>query len=181
MFILLSFVIILGVILIFSSKRLSPVPYFPTNAKDLQLIIKALGLTNNQTIIDLGAGDGIVIFESANKALEKKVGTQFIAVEINPILILILHLRRLLNKNKKNVKIVWGDFFKLNLNTLTRKPVNTVTCYLYISPWFLDAVSKRILSQFPKAKIVSYMYPIKSLKKKEKTEEGKNTIYIYSP
>jgi 16S rRNA A1518/A1519 N6-dimethyltransferase RsmA/KsgA/DIM1 with predicted DNA glycosylase/AP lyase activity len=145
----------------------------------MSLIVDSLDLKNNQTVIDLGAGDGIVIFEAASKALGKKLNTQFVAVDINPILILILHLHRFFHPNKKNIEIVRGDFFTLNFSSLTTHYSLLTTIYLYISPWFLDKVSKRILSEFPKAKIVSYMYPIKSLKKKERKIYAKHTIFVY--
>jgi hypothetical protein len=71
-FLLVVFVVLVGfVILLFSSKTLSPIPYFPSQKIDLPLIIKALNLQNNQTVFDLGAGDGIVIFEAAKKAYQK--------------------------------------------------------------------------------------------------------------
>ena len=55
-------------------------------------------------MIDLGAGDGIVIFKAASQAFQKRLNTKFIAVEINPVLILILYLRRLFHPNKKILK-----------------------------------------------------------------------------
>src|SRR3989344_4036122 len=176
-FIFIAFLFL--IIFVFSSKKLSPIPYFPTNKKDIVLIIKALDLENSQTILDLGAGDGIVIFEAALKAKEKNLKTKFVAVEINPILILLLYLRRFFHPNKKNIRIIRADFFILNFKLITdyRSPI---TVYLYISTWFLEKVSKKILKEFPKAKIVSYMYPIKSLKKKERIIRGKNSIFVYN-
>lgn len=188
--------------MIFSSKKFSPVPYFPSNKKDMSLIVDSLDLKNNQTVIDLGAGDGIVVFEAATSALEKKLNTKFVAVDINPVLILILHLRRLFHPNKKNIRIIRGDFFDMSLRASakqtkqkiatssdecrsprndkkTMKRWNNVTIYLYISPWFLDKVTKRALQQIPQAKIVSYMYPVKSLKKRERIIQGKNNIFTY--
>ncbi|PIP63272.1 hypothetical protein COW97_03440, partial [Candidatus Roizmanbacteria bacterium CG22_combo_CG10-13_8_21_14_all_34_12] len=109
----LILLLIISVILIFSSKTLSPIPYFPSQPIDMPLIVKALNLKNNQTVIDLGAGDGIVIFKAAQQSYKQKLNTKFVAVEINLILILIIHLRRLFHPNKKNIKIVYGDIFKM--------------------------------------------------------------------
>ncbi|OGK23544.1 hypothetical protein A3A46_04430 [Candidatus Roizmanbacteria bacterium RIFCSPLOWO2_01_FULL_37_13] len=206
----LLFIIALVVILIFSSKRFSPIPFFPTNKYDLPLIIKSLDLKNNQVIFDLGAGDGIVIFEASKEAYRKKLNTKFIAVEINPILIILLHLRHFFHPNKKNIKIILADLFTMSLRALAKqsrnyeiaslltsftprndkiimKPrqtwltqFNNITIYLYISPWFLDKVTKKVLKEIPKARIVSYMYPIKSLRHKEKLIKGKNFVFIYS-
>jgi SAM-dependent methyltransferase len=179
LFIVVLIVIIISVIAIFAVPQFSPIPYFPTQKKDLPLIIKAFKLRNNQVIYDLGAGDGLVIFEAAKFAKRKRLNTQFVAVEINPILVMILNLKKLFNPNKKNIKIIWADLFKFKLdNSLTRKLPN-ITIYLYVSPWFLDKILSRLQSQFKNFSIVSYMYPIKSLKKKEKIIHGKNSIHSY--
>ncbi len=174
-----SLIIVFGIIILFSSKHFSPIPYFPTNKKDLSKIIQVLELKNNQTVIDLGAGDGIIIFKAAEEALKKHLNAQFVAIEINPVLILFLNIRRLLHPNKRNIKIVFGDMFKMKLNNLTFD-ISNLTFYLYISPWFLEKVSKKVLTSFPNAKIISYMYPIKSLKKKERIIKGKNSVFIYN-
>jgi len=176
----IAFIIfIIIIIFIFSSKKFSPIPYFPSQPVDLPLIIKALNLKSNQTVFDLGAGDGIIIFKAAQQAYKQKLNTQFVAVEINPVLILILHLRRLFHPNKKNIVIICDDIFNINFDSLTREPVNFLTVYLYISPWFLEKTISNIKNQISRFSVVSYMYMIKSLKKREKVIQGKNKIFIY--
>lgn len=174
------FLVLTIIIFLFSSNFFSPIPYFPTNKKDLPLIIKALDLKNKQIIFDLGAGDGIVIFEAAKKAYEKKLNTKFFAVEINPILILIMYIKRLFHPNKKNIKIIYEDIFKMNfnINSKTSKTVNSQTFYLYISPWYMEKTLKNIKKQIKKFKIVSYFYPLPKIKPK-KTLLGVNKIFIY--
>lgn len=179
----LLFIIFVIVTLLFSSSHLSPIPYFPTNKKDLPLIIKAFKLKNNQTIIDLGAGDGMVIFEAAKAAFEKKLNTQFVAVDINPVLILIMHLRRLFHPNRKNIKIIRSDLFKNEfINFINFK--NSVIIYLYVSPWFLEKIIKEIINwklEIGNLSIISYMYPIKSLKNRQKMIKGrKHDIFVYN-
>ncbi len=176
---LIILIIFFGIIFLFSSKTLSPIPYFPSNKKDLPLIIKALNLKNNQVVFDLGAGDGIVIFEAAKKAYEKNLNTQFFAVEINPVLLLIMYIKRLFHPNKKNIKIVYDDIFKINIKKFLNFDFSLLTFYLYISPWYLEKTVSNLKSQISNLKIVSYMYPIKSLKNKQKIINGKNKIFIY--
>src|SRR3990167_3969725 len=92
------FIIIFAVCLLIYylvSTNLNPVPYFPTNSKDQNKVINALNLKNNQIVIDLGAGDGKIIFKSAKIAHAKKINTQFIAIDINFFLFLTMLLRRL--------------------------------------------------------------------------------------
>ncbi|KKP68285.1 MAG: hypothetical protein UR63_C0004G0023 [Candidatus Roizmanbacteria bacterium GW2011_GWC2_35_12] len=171
------------IILLFSSKTFSPIPYFPSQPVDLPLIVKALNLRNNQTIIDLGAGDGIVIFKAATQAQKKKLNAKFIAVEINPVLILILHLRRLFHPNRKNIKIIHEDIFNINFKDFIDF-TDLMTIYLYISPWFLEktisSINQQLAIRNQQLTIVSYMYPIKSMKKVEKIIKGKNNIFVYS-
>ncbi len=93
MFLAVLFISVFIISYIFVSRKHSPVPYFPTNKKDVPLIIKALNLKLNHTVIDLGAGDGLVIFKAADEAYERGFDTKFYAVEINPILILILYIK----------------------------------------------------------------------------------------
>ncbi len=177
-FLLFLFLAGIIIILLFSSKTFSPIPYFPSNKKDLHLIIKALNLKNNQVVIDLGAGDGIVIFEAAKKAYQKGLNTQFIAVEINPILILIMFFKKLFHPNKKNIKIVFEDIFKFNPPPLTLHVIR-YTFYVYLSPWSLETIIKNLKLKIKKFNLVSYMYPIKTLKNKQKVINGLKKIYLY--
>jgi len=166
-------IIIFIILLIFVSRKLSPVPYFPTNLKDIPLIIKALNLEKNNTVVDLGAGDGLVIFASAEEAFKKRFNTKFYAVEINPVLILILYLKRLFHKNRKNIFIIFDDFTKMRL-----KRFNNSVFYLYLSPKYLNIVYKKIKTEAKNPKIASYFYKIPN-QKLLKEIRGKNNIYLY--
>jgi SAM-dependent methyltransferase len=189
-FLFIIFFSLLIIILFFSSPHLSPIPYFPSNKKDLPLIIKALNLKNNQVVFDLGAGDGIVIFEAAKKAFEKKLNTQFFAVEINPVLILIMWIRWLFHPNKKNIKIIRADIFTYNFchavlrfegsasQILKRVQDDNVVIYLYFSPWYLEKVIKNLKSQIKNFSLISYFYPVPKMQAK-KIFEGKNKIFTY--
>lgn len=181
-FIITSFFITIIIIFIFSSKFFSPIPYFPSNKKDLPLIIKALDLKNNQIVFDLGAGDGLVIFESAKKAYEKKLNTKFLAVEINPILILIMSIKRLFHPNKKNIKIIFADMFKMDFSKFIAND-QKLTFYLYISPWYIKDIIKNLKLKIKNFSLVSYMYPVKFLKTKKnkfRIIQGKNRIFLYN-
>lgn len=182
MYFLIGLIIFLFVIIIiFSFPRFSPIPYFPSNGKDIPLILAALNLKRNQTIIDLGAGDGIVIFKAAERALQNKLNTKFIAVEINPVLLLVLHIRRLLHPNRKNIKIVNTDIFSMNYSQLTTNHYPLTTFYIYISPWFIEKTVLNITKQIKNFDLVSYFYQVKCLPKyKEELKEGVHKIYRYA-
>lgn len=174
----LSLIVALTIIYFFTSKKASPIPYFPSNKQDLPLILEALNLRNGQTVVDLGAGDGLVVFESAAEAQKRRLNTQFIAVEINPILVLILHLRKFVHPNRKNIKVIMADMFKLNLKSVIRNPQSQIVIFLYISPWYMEKVYKKLEKDLRSFELVSYFYgiPKKTLKK---TVQGVNKVFIY--
>lgn len=179
MFIFTVILIVIGTILVFFAvPALSPIPYFPSNKKDLSLILKMLSLKNNQVIVDLGAGDGIVIFAAAQYAFEKRLNTQFVAVEINPFLYLLLKLRLMFHKHRKNIKIVFGNMFTLNYKNLLPVVKSQVTFYLYISPWLIMKAIEAIQQYRKEFTILSYMYPIEN-RKPVAVEKGKHIMYRY--
>ena len=165
-------------------------------------------MKNSQTVIDLGAGDGVVVFEAADESWKRKLSTKFIALEINPVLMGILWMKWLLHPNRKNIRIIWRDMFKINFDlviggshardpdsaqarqfisrpstggkSMTGRIYNQqITFYLYISPWLIEKVISRIQKHLPGSSFVSYFYPIRSLKKKEKVLRGVHNTYYY--
>lgn len=172
------FGLVLAFIFLFTSPTLSPVPYFPTNKKDIKLILDALEIQNNQVVFDLGAGDGLVLLEAAKEAHKKKLDTVFIGLEINPVLVLILLIRRMFHPNRKNIRIVLGDMFKDDFKKYLNKNDSAVF-YMYISPWFLEKVTRRLISIGNQTTIVSYMYAIKSLSEIQTTQQGLHKVYCY--
>lgn len=174
-------IVLFIIIIIFASPTLSPIPYFPSNARDLPIILKALDLKKDEIMFDLGAGDGIIIFAAAAEALKKNLNTEFVAVEMNPILGAILHIRRLIHPNKKNIRIVTADMFKVKYKTYI-KPDQKVTVYLYVSPRFIPRIINHLKILIPRFMLVSYFYPIENAM--EPFASGEHSVYrkeIYRP
>ncbi len=152
-------IIFLTVIIIFAFPQFSPIPYFPSNPKDLPLIIQALKLKNDHTIFDLGAGDGIIVFEAAKESYKLGLNTFFVAIEMNPILVAVLHIRRFFHPNKNQIKIILGDMFKLQYKQISPSP-NSIGVYIYVSPRFIPRIISTMQNQFQRFYLVSYYYPI---------------------
>ncbi len=163
-FFIFIIVILFVIIVIFASPTLSPIPYFPSNAKDLPLILKALNMDHGETVIDMGAGDGTVIFAAAHEALKKEMDTEFIAVEINPVLAALLYLKWIFHPNRSNIKIVTGDMFKAKYKSLVAVD-SKITVYIYVSPRFIPRIINHMSVLFPRFRVVSYYYPIESTAK----------------
>lgn len=171
-------IILILALFVFSNKKISPIPYYPTNSSDIPLVLKLFNLKNNQIIIDLGAGDGKIIFKTADLAYKKNLNTKFFAVEINPLLILIMHFKVFFHPNKKNIKIIFSDMFKLNLKKIFAENQSQITFYIYISPWYMKSILKNLKKQLKRFTIISYFYPVLKLRPK-KVLSGKNKIYLY--
>ncbi len=175
-FIILTLLIF--VIALFAFPSLSPVPYFPSNHKDIDLIIKEMKLTDSDTVVDLGAGDGVVIFRAASYAYAQRLNTKFIAIEINPILIVVMQIICLLHRNRKNILIKKFDMFNEPLDTL---PIATRSAlfYMYLSPRYLPALAKKIAHLKMKRRIVTYFYSIDGLKANLTNTSGIHSISVY--
>lgn len=177
------FLLLLAIIIVFAFPQFSPIPYFPSNKKDLSLILKALDIQKDQTIIDFGAGDGMVIFAAATEAYIKNLNTRFIALDINPILTVIMHLRRILHPNRKNIVIMRTNMFTLDIERLLTYVPSTrdrlLTCFFYISPRFLEPMVEKLEKVKGKKSVVSYFYPIPRLKKSEISTKGIHAVYKY--
>lgn len=172
----LFIILIFGVIIVFSFPQFSPIPYFPTNKKDLHLVIEALNLKNDQIIYDLGAGDGEIIFEAARQSLEKNVNTEFVAVDINPVLCLIMWIRKAFHPNKKNIHIIWKDLFKTHFENEQKK---YVTVFLYVSPWFIEKILSHVQKSIIIHSVVSYYYAVSSLRRRQKETKGIHSVFSY--
>ncbi|MFA6005942.1 MAG: hypothetical protein WC775_05685 [Patescibacteria group bacterium] len=155
------------------SSKFSPIPYFPTQSTDMGLILKALGLKKADTLYDLGAGDGKIILAAVQDSPCTVKG-----VEIHPLLIAIMHIRRLLSPQREQIHIIWRSLFRLNISDAT-------VIYLYVGPFFMKQIMDKIRKDRPPhlRRIVSYWYdfqlekPFEWLPKRRKIQ-GKNAIHI---
>lgn len=150
--------VLLVVIVVFASPRISPIPYFPSHKKDIPLIVSSLKISNNQVIFDLGAGDGVVIFAAALDAYRQNINTRFVAIELNPILGVILHLRRLFHPNKNQITIAIGNMFRVDYPEFIGS--DAPTFYIYVSPRFIPRIINHVRISQPHFRLVSYFYPI---------------------
>lgn len=190
-------VVLITFLVLFVSRRNSPIPYFPSNKQDVGRIISVLKLQKNQIIYELGAGDGIVVFHAASATHKRRLNTQFVAIEINPLLILVMHVRRLFHPNKHNISIQRADIFTTNYELPTRnlKPEtrnsqletinHQLTFFTYISPWYMQKTIANAASQLPDssaARWVSYFYDVPRgpyRKRLLSHESGVHDVYAY--
>ena len=104
----LVFIVVLLWILIPSLYGLPPVPTKPERVRNA---LKLAELKPNETLYDLGAGDGRVLFIAAREFESKAVG-----MEVGPIQCAWIWLRIITGGMQDRIQIRWANFYKADLH-----------------------------------------------------------------
>lgn len=119
-------------------------PWVPSFSRDLERALRLADLKAGETFIDLGCGDGRVVFAAA-----EKFGAEAIGYEIALPMALVCLLR----KKRERARFIFKDLFKADLS-------NADVVYLFGMPSTLrgglSAKLRRDLK--PGARIVSYAF-----------------------
>ncbi len=95
--------------------------YQPTPRSAVETMLRFAELGPSDRLFDLGAGTGAIVFPAARVYRARVVG-----VEVEPIRVLILRLRRLLGPFSDRITIRWGNLFHLDFREAT-----VVTAFLW--------------------------------------------------
>jgi len=138
-------------------------PFVPTNKKRLATMMKMANLQPEETMLDLGSGDGRIVLAAA------KTGAHCIGIEINPVLHVFAKLKALC-KRSKNV-----EFKRINLWKYDLSKVDVM--FLYFIPNKMERLHKKILKEMkPGTRIVSHGFKFSNWQYVEKN--GKIYLYI---
>lgn len=102
-----------------------------------------------QTIIDVGSGDGRVLFAAAKK------GANAIGIEINPYLVRFTQLKALLGAYKGSIRVRWQNLWKADLR-------DADIIFVYLIPWKMDVLAQKIKKEVPPGSLVisnSFIFP----------------------
>ena len=142
---MLACLIVLVVFLCFAIPGFFGAPYVPTLSKNMKTALDMLDLKPGQTMIELGCGDGKVVVAAAQR------GWKVVGYELNPVLAAIAWVRTV--RYRKQVKIVWGNFFTKDL-----PPADGVFCF--VMPRFMSEVSKKLAKSYKKIRVASFAFAI---------------------
>lgn len=104
---LLLFVLILLWILIPALYGLPPVP---TKPERIRKALKLVNLQPNETLYDLGAGDGRVLLIAA-----REFGAKAVGIEVGPIQCALIWLRAVSSGFGNQIQVKWANFYKADL------------------------------------------------------------------
>jgi len=122
---------IIGLLWIFV-PALYGLPPVPTNQNRIRKALQLANLQPNETIYDLGAGDGRVLLIAAREFHAKAVG-----IEIGPVQCALIWLRVVASGFGNHIQVKWGNYLKADLSQAdvvflyaTSKEVLRVAAYL---------------------------------------------------
>ena len=147
MFIFLLIILLILISVVGTTYRYGIGPA-PTSIKVKRALLKALPLNPLGTIYELGAGFGTLAFSLADRYPSSRV----IAIEISVIPLIFLHIRQALFP-RKNLHILYGDFFQKNL-----LDAGLIVCYLYRGA--MKKLEIKIKKECPKAMIVTHTFAL---------------------
>lgn len=95
--------------------------YQPTPRRSVEAMLRLAEVGPADVVFDLGAGTGAIVFRAA-----RTYRAQVLAVEVEPIRVAILRLRRRLGPASDRIRIRWGNLFGIDFRGAT-----VVTCFLW--------------------------------------------------
>lgn len=163
LFAFLFFTVILYYLIYTSYSSQAGAIYYPSKKEAVDQMLKLAGVTDKDTVFDLGSGDGRIIIAAAQK------GAKAVGFEIDPIL--VWQSRQKIKKAKVEnlAKVCFQSFWKADFNQAT-----VITLYLF--PRFMDKLQDILEKKLTHPLILvsnDYEFPRKKYFKKQ----GK--IYLY--
>jgi hypothetical protein len=152
-------VIILAVC--FGGVLLFGAPYLPTLEPQVKTALKLAGLKPGDTLLELGCGDGRVLIAAARQ------GINAVGYELNPLLALMCWLRT--RRYRKNVKVIWGNFWQKDW------PDSQAIFVFLLDKYMLKLDKKCMQYKHKPVKLVSYAFAVPG-RQPAKTENG---LFLY--
>jgi SAM-dependent methyltransferase len=123
--------------------------YQPTPRAAVETMLRWAEVSRDDTVYDLGAGTGAIVFRAA-----RECGAHVVGVEVEPIRVLILRLRRALGRRADLVTLTWGNLFQLDF-----RPATVVTAFLW--PGAMARLRPKLEKELrPGARLVSHCHPV---------------------
>ena len=153
--------IVLALILIFGFVILFGAPFLPTLIKQIDPIFELLDLQEGQTLIELGSGDGRILYEAGKRGLNA------IGFELNPILVVYSMVKTW--RYRKKVKIIWGNYWK-------EKWPETDGIFVFLLDRYMQKLNNKIVQEYKNpVKLVSFAFKIPD----REIDGRKKGIFLY--
>lgn len=139
----------------------------PTSRRKVRKMLELSRAGPSDVIYDLGSGDGRIIVEAAKTYHAKAVG-----VEADPLRVLLSRLAVSVNSLRGQVRVVWGNFFHVDLSEAT-----VVT--LFLSQGANQRLKSKLLSELrPGARVVSHIWTFEGWTPASRDVDNQLSLYV---
>lgn len=140
--------------------------YQPTPRRAVAAMLRMAEVGPNDLVYDLGAGTGAIVFRAV-----RTYRARALAVEVEPIRVAILHLRRRFGPFADRIRIRWGNLFSIDF-----REASVVTCFLW--PGAMERLRPKFESELrPGTRLVSHHHAVPGWEPTEFDPETK--VYLY--
>lgn len=148
-------------VFIFSISLLRGVPFVRSEKRVINEALKYLNISNKDIFVDIGSGDGFVIFKCAKTYKAKK----YIGLELDRFLIFFSNFLKILSKQKDNISFV-------NINAFNYNYSKSNKIYMYLTTELVSSLMPKLQKELPKnTEVVSCVFGFgKDFEKKNKVE-----------
>jgi SAM-dependent methyltransferase len=151
---------------VFGSFIFGSAGYQPTFRRVVDRMLEMAEVGPADTVFDLGAGTGAILFRAARTRGAKVVG-----VEVEPLRVLLLRLRRLVGGPRDRVEVRWGNLYATDLSGAT-----VIAVFLW--PEAMARLGPLLAAQLPAgARLVSYYHEVAGWTPEE--SDPKLRVYLY--
>lgn len=144
-----AILVLVGILYFVFASFLFGAGYQPAPPAVVRRMLELGEVGSQDTVFDLGAGTGAIVFRAAR---DRKA--RVVAVEVEPLRILILRFRRWLGGPRDRVEVRWGNLFHLDF-----RPATVVVVFLW--PDAMRRLRPDLERQLaPGARVVSHWHPV---------------------
>ncbi len=150
-------------------KHPPDVPYVPTQDPVVHAMLRLAGVTNNDTVYDLGCGDGRIVVAAARDYMAHGVG-----IDINPQRIQEAQANAKKNAVERLVRFEENDLFDADIHSAT-----VVT--LYLLPDVNLRLRPKLLKELkPGTRVVSHSFDMGDWKPEKQEQVEGQWIYLWT-
>jgi hypothetical protein len=141
-------------------------PWLPTPKKRVRAMLEFAGVTSDDTLYDLGSGDGRIIVMAG-----KEFGASSVGIELDPLRFMWSRLSIRRHGLSEKVRVIRANFFKVSV-----KDATVVTLYQghEINKKIRDKLANELK---PVTRVISYRFILDGWKPVKESEE--ESIYLY--
>lgn len=141
-------------------------PFVPSSKRAVEAMIKLAEFSPGQTVIDVGSGDGRVLFAAA------KAGAFTVGIEINPYLVLYTRFRAFFRPYRGRITVLWKNLWKADLSKAD-------VVFVYLIPWRMEDLAEKLETELRPGTMVishSFIFPQWKILRSDPIHH----IYVYS-